>query len=518
MNLSATPVTDDSRRAPPRYWHTFLIALYPVASLYAANSSAVELNDLIAPSLTMLVLGAIVLAVCLKVFRTREKAFLAASWTIGFFFAYDLVFQGTNLVYQMLTGAATSVPQEISFILWNILWPTGLIYIWRSKHHFFSANRFLNAMAPILLAVTCLSAIQGAVTGDSAGLKVNLAPEIKLISLEKPEQPRNVYFLVFDRYAGLETLKDIYGFDNQPFLDELEKRGFQIAEKCHANYPRTIYSMASALNCELLPEKTRSDKYYAEMIQNHAVGRSFKSIGYDYFHFGNWYQPLRANRNADYVLPTSIFPSEFADSLYTVTPLSKVLPFKDKFSFTVNKFTEVAATAKNQNPTFVYAHFLMPHTPYVFDADRSRLSWRKTRYGNPKENYIRQLKATNTFILETVDDILKDSKTPPIIVLTADEGPYLTLEEAALDDREKMLMRSRVLGAFHFPDAADGTPVMVPNSISPVNVFRTIFARYFGADLPSLADQLFYWDKADEQGRPAESNKRFVDVTARLAE
>jgi hypothetical protein len=55
-------------------------------------------------------------------------------------------------------------------------------------------------------------------------------------------------------------------------------------------------------------------------------------------------------------------------------------------------------------------------------------------------------------------------------------------------------------------------------SALPADVFRTIFARYFGADLPPLADQLFYWDKADEQGRPAESNKRFVDVTARLAE
>jgi hypothetical protein len=74
-----------------------------------------------------------------------------------------------------------------------------------------------------------------------------------------------------------------------------------------------------------------------------------------------------------------------------------------------------------------------------------------------------------------------------------------------------------VLGASDLPDTTDATTVSAPNSIAPVNMFRNIFARYPGGNLLFLPDQLFYLDKADQQGYPPESNNRFSDVTARLA-
>lgn len=501
-----------------RYWHPFPIALYPVASLYTANNSAVALQDLVLPIVVVLILAVVAISLFLWLMPTREKAFLAASWSLAALFGYDLVFRGTDAMYQVMARTSVPVSQEYSFILWGILWLVGLAFIWRTKFEFVSTNKFLNSMSAILLAVTCFMAAQGTLSGTATPSHAAGSLVQEEFNLQKPQQPRDIYFLVFDRYAGTQTLSEIYDFDNTAFLAALRERGFTVSEKSLANYPRTIYSMASALNATFLPDDSRSDKTYDEMIQEHAAGRSLKSIGYKYHHFGNWYQPLRKNKHADYVFPTSIFPSEFSEFLYKTTPVSKLFPLRDKVSFTTEKFHAVADVAKKEGPTFVYAHFLMPHTPYVFDADRSRLDWKQARYGNSKDNYIRQLQATNAFILETVDTILKDSSTAPVIAILADEGPYVTRKERQFDDKSKKLMRSRILMALLLPEEGEDAIPAIPPAISPVNVFRLIFDRYFGADLPLLEDRAFFWENADDQGRPAKSNKRFVDVTNELSQ
>ena len=504
---------------PSRYWHPFLIALYPVASLYTANRSAVELSHLVLPIIAVLVLTAVAVVLFTKLLPNREKATLASSWSMAALFGYDLVFRGTNAMYRVMAHTSVPVSQEYSFVLWGILWIIGLVFIWRSCFTFVATNKFLNSMSAILLAVTCLIAAQGAFLGTSSQSDSAASLVQKEIPLLKPEQPLNIYFLVFDRYAGAETLSQVYGYDNQPFLAALRDRGFTVSDKSLANYPRTIYSMASALNLTFLPEVPKSDKVYAEMIQEQVAALSLKAIGYKYLHYGNWYQPLRKNKHADYVLPTSIFPSEFAEFLYKTTPISKLLPLNDKFDFTIKKFQEVAATSEQDEPVFVYAHFLMPHNPYVFDADRSRLDWKVSRYGNSKDNYVRQLQATNAFILETVDKILKNSAITPLIVLIADEGPYLTRSDRELAPKTKKLVRCRILSAFKMPPAGEAVAdESISPSISPVNVFRMIFTRYFGANLPLLPDRAYYWEEADDQGRPAKDNKRFVDVTDELSQ
>ena len=57
---------------PARYWHPFLIALYPVASLYTANRSAVELSDLVLPIVAVLVLTAVAVVLFTKLLPNRE--------------------------------------------------------------------------------------------------------------------------------------------------------------------------------------------------------------------------------------------------------------------------------------------------------------------------------------------------------------------------------------------------------------------------------------------------------------
>ena len=45
--------------------------------------------------------------------------------------------------------------------------------------------------------------------------------------------------------AGPTALRETYGYDNEPFLEALEERGFTVARHAHANYIKTPLSLAA---------------------------------------------------------------------------------------------------------------------------------------------------------------------------------------------------------------------------------------------------------------------------------
>ena len=48
------------------------------------------------------------------------------------------------------------------------------------------------------------------------------------------------------------TLKNVYNYDNQNFIDYLISKGFYVATKSQSNYPMTFLSLASSLNMKYL--------------------------------------------------------------------------------------------------------------------------------------------------------------------------------------------------------------------------------------------------------------------------
>ena len=95
--------------------------------------------------------------------------------------------------------------------------------------------------------------------------------------------------------------------------------------------------------------------------------------------------------------------------------------------------------------------------------------------------YVRQLQYINTKLLEATDAILAQSKTPPIIVILADEGFEARPEdfgEAVVQD-----MRVKGLGAFLLPGRAKAR---LPQNLNTVNTFRFLFNEYYGTHYPLL--------------------------------
>ncbi|NIM60891.1 MAG: hypothetical protein GTO30_04335, partial [Acidobacteria bacterium] len=69
------------------------------------------------------------------------------------------------------------------------------------------------------------------------------------------EDAPDLYYFIFDAYTSADHLAAVFDHDNGPFLDELRKRGFFVAERSRSNYTTTLPSLASTLNMEYHSEQ-----------------------------------------------------------------------------------------------------------------------------------------------------------------------------------------------------------------------------------------------------------------------
>jgi hypothetical protein len=89
---------------------------------------------------------------------------------------------------------------------------------------------------------------------------------------------------------------------------------------------------------------------------------------------------------------------------------------------------------------------------------------------------------------ETVAEIMERSPEPPIIVLQADHGPGSMLDWDSPQD-SNLRERMAIFNAYYFPD--QNYEALYPG-ISPVNTFRVILNRFFGAEYDILDDASYY--------------------------
>jgi hypothetical protein len=163
-------------------------------------------------------------------------------------------------------------------------------------------------------------------------------------------------------------------------------------------------------------------------------------------------------------------------------------------------------------PTFTFAHLLVPHPPYMFESDGSVLPYRgelSAPFADPTA-YVEQLKFVNHEVERVIRAIIAASDKPPVIVLQGDHGPAFALSEMA-DANTVYWERHAILNAMLVPERVQAD--LYP-SLSPVNTFRVIFRELFGADLPTLPDRSFYnWYFPHDSPGVAEDPLAFREVT-----
>jgi len=516
--------------SPQRHGWTWLLApalagLYPALSLYVQNLQEVTPSEAISCGV-FLVLVAVGVALGLKYFLpTVERASIATVWI----FASSFLFSEYLDVARPLAAKWFSLGSSGSLlaVIWAVAFVCPLIPLkWyaRGERVIGRVYQIVTLASVVLIGLTTLQGVMLTARGNSHSLPSSTAAvdrdelfgllegEPFDLHLQRPEPARDIYYLVFDRYANANTLRRDFDFDNSEFYAELEKRGFYVERDAVTCYPMTLLSMSSTLNMHYLTPIFTQRLDYVPLLKRHEVGRLLIDAGYTYHHFGNAYEPLRENDLAQSNLRVSFLPSEFADTLLKMTPLGMSLGSSFKQHFVKRKFAAIRALASDDQPTFAYAHFLLPHYPYVFNRDGSN-SWSRAPQSN-KKAYVDQLVAANQMILETIDAICRRSKEKPIIILQADEGPYLMSADQRMPRRDQLEMRCGTLSAMLIPD--EDIARQIPPHLAPVNTFRFLLHAYFGAPLEMLPDRAYYWEDPVPVGLPRPGS-RMLDVSDELA-
>ena len=485
-------------------WHPWPVALIPVLHFLAGNPLHFTVRQALVPAggvLLAVTVGVVGLWLVIRNWRQAAAAMTAVTIVV---FAYGHVDLALHL----------RLDDRVLFPTAAVLATAAVWLAVRNRGPASQLTPFLNVTAGVLLLFQIVS-----LAGTAWGVSVR-TPQLFSSPTDAHSDRPDIYYIVLDAYGRHDRLGE---FDNSPFLDELETRGFYVAREATSNYRSTIQSLASSLNLayyhDLPPtgDKTRSDGI--ELIQNNALAATLQSLGYTYVHLESGNVISNQAPTADIFAtftPAGVVVSR-ADEAATLSPVVRATQSegvrhnsflrslidttalrpltghrfrpRDDSPYdwwsperAIHMFEFLSATPPTSGPAFVFAHIVKPHPPTNLDRHGNmRISHREQDQFSDDHDptvpdaYIGQLIFINSLVLRTVDRILENRSHKPIIVLASDHAHYGSDRHA-------------ILAAFHFPEG--GNSVLYP-SISSVNYFRSILDFYFGFNFGLLEDIQF---------------------------
>ena len=503
-------------------FHPFLVAVFPVVSLAADNALNAPLGEA-AKTVAVCVAGtALLWAVLRPLLGSWPKAGVMTSAVLLVFFSYGHLHLWSDRF--PLLRSRFLLPAAV-LLLAATFWALR-----RGRSDPLRLQEGIGFVAAVLVAVSLARLLwQRARVEAPPSAAAEARPRPAAEAGARPD----VYYVILDGYGSADTLRDLYGYDDRPFLEALRARGFYVAERRHSNYAQTPLSLASSTNMEYIPReleesgrRTKDIVALFRMIERSRVLRAFRNHGYRTVHFESGWAVTARNRYADRNVNCGGW-EEFTRVLAQTTLLEAADWFqpierqsRERILCEFDRLAEIPRT--DPAPRYVFAHFVFPEPPFLFDREggprRGSTANDAAAQSGDRAGYVDQVVFCNRKVLAAIDRILAASGTPPIVVVQGDHGPassdwqwmYSNAGPPATG-REPGLepfLRERfgILNAYRVPPEAASR--LYPE-ISPVNSFRVILEACFGERLPLLPDRSFFSRYAHPYW--------FVDVTSVVA-
>lgn len=509
--------------------HPLLFSLYPPVAFYFSNTSQVKPGAIFLSITVLLVLNLLVWYGLGKTQVGLTRAPILVSTFLFLFFSFQHILYGIKVIV-----VTTPVPEYIKpwletktglffvFIFLTIVFGLFVYWILTTRRNILFVNSLLNVVASVLIVSSILFPLIGyfqqkrensITAGDFDNYwETRLREDMQPLKPQQTVMP-DIYYLILDGYGSSAVLSDFYDLDNSGFENQLEELGFYINRKAHSNYKQTNLSISSSLNFMLIQDvgpKISSENggisVLDRMVSSNRVFTQLRQLGYKVAAYSNGYDMTDLQHEADYYLSGENSPSAFETGLINNTPLSLLFWqdaydwHRDKIAFT---FSDLPSTVNITSPKIVFAHILVPHPPFVYEADGTAIYpdrpfniYDGTDFmsvGSMDEyvqGYREQVEFVNWNLLSSVGEIIKNAKNPPIIILQGDHGPGSMLDHHNLA-KTNVDERFSILSAYYFPD---GDYTALYQGMTPVNTFRVIFNKYYGTDYKMLGDHSYFSD------------------------
>jgi len=473
----------------------------------------VSAKELIIPLFASISFATVSWFILKLIIKNSRKSGIITSLFLILFFSYGHIFISANGIEILGFDTSTHIHFIVPFI---IIFSVGTFFVLRSKRKLDNATKISNAIAITLVTITVINisifGIDSLIVIEDSEFQVVSSIENKI-----NDYP-DIYYIIFDGYANSNTLTNQYDFDNSNFIDYLKIQDFIIPSQSFGNYPYTLQALPSSLNMQYIDDEfisvntqQKAQSNARKIINNNEVMKNLKEKGYKIISFDSGVWITNSIRIADWNLCSSnYFNSEFMGILIRTTMLYPVHVrlFEHDLRDLINCIFEELPSLRERTsqPIFVFAHFMIPHPPYIFGVNGETVDTESlsltTGWDNSK-GYLDQIQYANKKIKNVLDEMLSDEYSP-IIIIQSDHGPKKGFNWENPND-EMYDQTFGILNAYHLPN---GGNEQIYEAISPINSFRVIFNYYFDDDYELLEDKAYF---------PNSTNYEiFNDVTSNL--
>ena len=486
--------------------HPILFAVFPVVMLYFNNIHFVAFSEILLPLAIIVGITIPIWFVLRLVLKDNVKAALITSLILVLCFSYGYAY----LTIDDLTVSGFDIGKHrylaIPFLAAFI---TGIFYIIKTKKKLNAANTITNVGSLTIVIITLVNI--GAYNIENS-FSINFEEEsaVGLEYIKNEKELPDIFYIILDAYPGYDSLKTTSNYDNSEFLNYLTERGFFVQKESYSNYAQSFISIPSALNMKHLNYLTeelgdsRDQTIPYQMGSDNNVMNFLKSQGYTIANFDSGWGLTRDMKSAELQLcgDNQLLNSNFLIMLVKASALNPIyvkIFETSQIELKLCVFDELPKVqSRSDEPIFAFAHILLPHPPFIFDAnggirsvDSLDLSL-EVRDNNNRAAHLEQLKFVNKKIAQVVDQLL-DSESPPVIIISSDHGSAFLFDGNLTnwDNPTNEMIKERMDNIMFIYLPSNETDIFY-EEITPVNVFRVLFNHYFETDFEILEDKIFF--------------------------
>lgn len=436
--------------------------------------------------------------------RNRHRASLVTMAFMSFFFFYS------SFIYFINEKYPHSFFSKYTFLLlaFVVIMLSLFIYFKRTKRTFPRLYLFLNVTMIIFVLIDTILLFTKIIYPPVNPLSIYSTEEDEPIPSCASCQKPNVYFLLFDEYASTVSLREQFNYDNSSLDSFLIRQGFHINTHSNSNYSATSFSMASVLNMSYingikdpghLVARDISNSF--NLIYNNKVIKLFSSLGYQikvHSIFDVAGQAAKAKQSFLPINTRLITERTLASRVDQKVGHLLISYFKFKYFlarhymkyFNGNRnclqFVKEAVETKSTQPTFLYAHFIMPHFPFLYDSTGRQKTYEEIYKDDGTRgpaSYLSYLQYTNKKLEELIAYI-REKDPGAVILLCGDHGYRYNIK-----NESKPFSHFQNLNAVYFPDQNYSK---WGDTVSLVNEFRIVFNQLFRHNYPMLKDSTIF--------------------------
>lgn len=457
------------------------VSLYPCLFQYSTNLPESRFKDTLVFLGIFLVVGVLMFLVLLPVFRRPAPAGFLSTLGLLVFINFGLVKSAIHKHYLL--------PGVILLGAFGLLLGVLGVWILRKKK---------GCQVPLILLCLMFSGlclVSGFLAVPTLVKNLVTRETAEAEAVATTDSRPNVYYYIYDEYAGQEGLDYFYGYDNSGFMNELRSRGFSCSD--------SSYNTSSCATVSLVPS-LYDLSHQPEVWFEHGDGsmpriyRLFRDMGYkiNLISHSDFLDRDGAVSLAHHQSAASVAEYLYRNSILPNTPLSAsleqlpTLRLSYQYEALLQEcFTllETAPEYTGPEPTLTLGYIQSPHTLFLYDGEGNMNPEEDTQNWADPKFYLGQLQYTNGRILAAVDNILREDPTA-VIILQSDHGARLGYHMAELygapyDPETETIYQQNILNCVYLGDSAPDI-----TGLSGTNTLRLVLNRIYGMDYEMLID------------------------------